>query len=86
MAESSNCLGDSTGGVEVACPVGVGGVARARGGETNESGEGSEKSLGEEAGEAGASEGCMESGTCPSAMSLSCALLKIKARVQVEVA
>ena len=49
MAESSNCLGDSTGGVEVA------GVAGAGGGETSDGGD--EKSLGEEVGKAW--EGCM---------------------------
>ena len=77
MAESSNCSGGSTGGVEGACPVGSGGVTGAGGGETSE---GSEKSLGEEIGKAG--EGCMESGACSSAVSLSCASLKVKARVQ----
>jgi hypothetical protein len=59
----------------VACPVGSRGVTGAGGGETSE---GSVKSLGEEVGKAG--EGCMESGACSSAV-LSCASLKVKARV-----
>ena len=61
---------------------GRGGLAGAGRVETSEPGKGNGKSVREEAGEAGASEGCMESGACSPAMSLSCASLKVKARVQ----
>jgi hypothetical protein len=65
----------------VACPVGAG-----RRGAWQKLGEARRASLARvvrRAWEAGASEGCKESGACLSAMSLSCASLKVEARVQV---